>query len=243
MASRDGVKSRETHRSKGPDSISIWWHRCALTGAATRRAPAIRRRCPSRWTSMSFRSVPAISINTMTAELVSKTSIAGAKLEPRTGAGRPRLKRDFIISIIVERSRSKSRSMSSPECLTTTPLPDRTAIHATVGRVRSARSTGHPYVSLSIRYQKERSGSTALRSLGPSSLIWALGIPGLDRMRPWGTGRARRPGRRAWATGQVEGDANLVGQVGAEMVVEAVLRAVKTATSLGGLPAHRDLHP
>ncbi|MCI0484911.1 MAG: P1 family peptidase, partial [candidate division NC10 bacterium] len=38
------------------------------------------------------------------------------------------------------------------------------------------------------------------------------------------------------ATGQVEGDANLVGQVGAEMVVEAVLRAVKTATSLGGLP-------
>lgn len=45
------------------------------------------------------------------------------------------------------------------------------------------------------------------------------------------------------ATGQVEGDANLVGQVGAEMVVEAVLRAVKTATSLGGLPAYRDLYP
>jgi len=45
------------------------------------------------------------------------------------------------------------------------------------------------------------------------------------------------------ATGQVEGDANLVGHVGAEMVVEAVLRAVKTATSLGGLPAYRDLHP
>ncbi|HET7853029.1 MAG TPA: P1 family peptidase, partial [Candidatus Methylomirabilis sp.] len=45
------------------------------------------------------------------------------------------------------------------------------------------------------------------------------------------------------ATGQVEGDANLVGHVGAEMVVEAVLRAVKTATSLGSLPAYRDLHP
>jgi L-aminopeptidase/D-esterase-like protein len=43
------------------------------------------------------------------------------------------------------------------------------------------------------------------------------------------------------ATGQVEGDVNLVGQVGGEMVVEAVLRAVKTATSLGGLPAYRDL--
>jgi L-aminopeptidase/D-esterase-like protein len=45
------------------------------------------------------------------------------------------------------------------------------------------------------------------------------------------------------ATGQVEGDVNLVGQVGAEMVVEAVLRAVKTATGLGGLPSYRDLHP
>ena len=45
------------------------------------------------------------------------------------------------------------------------------------------------------------------------------------------------------ATGRVEGDVNLVGQVGAEMVVDAVLRAVKSATSLGGLPAYRDLHP
>lgn len=45
------------------------------------------------------------------------------------------------------------------------------------------------------------------------------------------------------ATGQVDGDVNLVGQVGAEMVGEAVVRAVKTATSLGGLPAYRDLHP
>jgi L-aminopeptidase/D-esterase-like protein len=45
------------------------------------------------------------------------------------------------------------------------------------------------------------------------------------------------------ATGQVEGDVNLVGQVGAEVLGEAVLRAVKTATSLGGLPAYRDLQP
>ncbi len=45
------------------------------------------------------------------------------------------------------------------------------------------------------------------------------------------------------ATGWVEGDVNLVGQVGTEMVMHAVLRAVKTATSLGGLPACRDLHP
>jgi len=56
--------------------------------------------------------------------------VAGAKLEPRTEVGRPPWKRDFIISIMVERSRSKSRSMSLPGSLTTTPLPDRTETHA-----------------------------------------------------------------------------------------------------------------
>jgi hypothetical protein len=69
----------------------------------------------------------------MTAELVSKTSIAGAKLEPRTEVGRPREKRDFIISIMVERSRSKSRSMSSLGRLTTSSLPDRAEDHAPSG--------------------------------------------------------------------------------------------------------------
>jgi L-aminopeptidase/D-esterase-like protein len=47
----------------------------------------------------------------------------------------------------------------------------------------------------------------------------------------------------ALATGQVEGDVNVVGQVGAEMVAAAVVRAVKTARSLGGVPAHQDLYP
>lgn len=46
----------------------------------------------------------------------------------------------------------------------------------------------------------------------------------------------------ALATGEVEGDVNLVGQAGSEMVAAAVLRAIKTATSLGGVPAYRDLH-
>ncbi|MFQ5533074.1 MAG: P1 family peptidase [Candidatus Methylomirabilales bacterium] len=45
----------------------------------------------------------------------------------------------------------------------------------------------------------------------------------------------------ALATGQVGGDVNLVGQAGAEMVAAASLRAVETATSLGGIPAYRDL--
>lgn len=46
----------------------------------------------------------------------------------------------------------------------------------------------------------------------------------------------------ALATGEVEGDVNLVGQAGAEMVGAAVLRAIKSATSLGGVPAYRDVH-
>ncbi len=42
------------------------------------------------------------------------------------------------------------------------------------------------------------------------------------------------------ATGRVDGDVNLVGQAGAEIVAAAVLRAVKTARSLGGVPAYQD---
>jgi L-aminopeptidase/D-esterase-like protein len=43
------------------------------------------------------------------------------------------------------------------------------------------------------------------------------------------------------ATGQVESDANLVGTFAAEVVTEAILRAVKAAEGAGGLPAWRDL--
>ena len=43
------------------------------------------------------------------------------------------------------------------------------------------------------------------------------------------------------ATGDVEAETNAVGVAAAEVVAEAILRAVKTATSLGGLPAWRDL--
>jgi len=43
------------------------------------------------------------------------------------------------------------------------------------------------------------------------------------------------------ATGEVEAETNEVGVAAAEAVTEAILRAVKTATSLGGLPAWRDL--
>jgi L-aminopeptidase/D-esterase-like protein len=43
------------------------------------------------------------------------------------------------------------------------------------------------------------------------------------------------------ATGEVEAETNVVGVAAAEVVAEAILRAVKTATALGGLPAWRDL--
>jgi len=43
------------------------------------------------------------------------------------------------------------------------------------------------------------------------------------------------------ATGEVEAETNAVGVAAADAVAEAILRAVTTATSLGGLPAWRDL--
>ena len=43
------------------------------------------------------------------------------------------------------------------------------------------------------------------------------------------------------ATGEMEADVNAVGLAAGDMVAQAIVRAVKTATSLGGLPAWRDL--
>jgi L-aminopeptidase/D-esterase-like protein len=43
------------------------------------------------------------------------------------------------------------------------------------------------------------------------------------------------------ATGQVEADLNTAGLAAADVVAEAILRAIKTARSLGGIPAWRDL--
>jgi L-aminopeptidase/D-esterase-like protein len=43
------------------------------------------------------------------------------------------------------------------------------------------------------------------------------------------------------ATGEVRADVNAVGLAAADVVAEAIVRAVKKATSLGGLPAWKDL--
>jgi L-aminopeptidase/D-esterase-like protein len=45
----------------------------------------------------------------------------------------------------------------------------------------------------------------------------------------------------ALATGHRDADVNLVGAFAAEMVAQAIVRAVRTATSAGGLPAYVDL--
>ena len=44
----------------------------------------------------------------------------------------------------------------------------------------------------------------------------------------------------ALATGKVEAEVNTLGLAAGEAVAEAIVRAVKTATSLGGLPAWRE---
>jgi len=43
------------------------------------------------------------------------------------------------------------------------------------------------------------------------------------------------------ATGEREADLNALGLAAADALAEAILRAVRTATSLGGLPAWKDL--
>lgn len=43
------------------------------------------------------------------------------------------------------------------------------------------------------------------------------------------------------ATGEVEADLNVLGQAAADSVAEAILRAIRKATALGGLPAWADL--
>jgi L-aminopeptidase/D-esterase-like protein len=44
----------------------------------------------------------------------------------------------------------------------------------------------------------------------------------------------------ALATGTVEAEVNTLGLAAADVVAEAIVRAVKTATSLGGLPSWRE---
>ena len=64
-----------------------------------------------------------------------------------------------------------------------------------------------------------------------------------------GIARAMRPAHTmfdgdtvfALATGDEAADVNLIGAFAAEMVAEAIVRAVKAAEGAGGIPAHRDL--
>jgi L-aminopeptidase/D-esterase-like protein len=73
----------------------------------------------------------------------------------------------------------------------------------------------------------------------------------MAQMAQDGIARAVRPAHTmfdgdtlfALATGNKRTDVNLVGAYGAEVVAQAVVRAVRAAEGAGGLPAWRDLHP
>ena len=47
----------------------------------------------------------------------------------------------------------------------------------------------------------------------------------------------------ALSTGKASVDVNIVGAYAAEVVSEAILRAVRAAEGAGGLPSARDIHP
>jgi len=72
----------------------------------------------------------------------------------------------------------------------------------------------------------------------------------MAQMAQDGIARAVRPAHTlfdgdtlfALATGEKRADVNLVGAYAAEVVAEAIARAVRAAEGAGGLPAYRDLH-
>ena len=94
-----------------------------------------------------------------------------------------------------------------------------------------------------------RSENTALAVIATNARLKKNEVMRVARMGQAGLTRTIAPVHTAFdgdvvfalATGQVEGDGNLVGVVGAEVVATAVIRAVKVARGLGGIPAYRDL--
>ena len=118
--------------------------------------------------------------------------------------------------------------------------PDTGKLADTVAQMKQGRSRRAFYVQ-----------STTLAVIATNARLTKAEAIHVARMGQGGLTRMIAPVHTAFdgdvlfalATGDVEGDVNLVGQAGAETVAEAVLRAVKTATSLGGIPAYREFNP
>ena len=94
-----------------------------------------------------------------------------------------------------------------------------------------------------------RSDSTTLAVIATNARLSKSEVVRVARMGHAGLTRTISPVHTAFdgdvvfalATAQVEGDGDLVGVVGADVVATAVVRAVKAARDLGGIPAYRDL--
>ena len=69
--------------------------------------------------------------------------------------------------------------------------------------------------------QMAQDGLARAKRVSPSNMVWA--------------------GRTALATGSIQADVNTVGAYAAEVVAEAIVRAVKRAEGVAGLPAWQDL--
>ncbi len=94
-------------------------------------------------------------------------------------------------------------------------------------------------------------GNTVIGVVATNANLTKEGANKVAQMAHDGIARAVRPAHTmfdgdtlfALATGQVEADVNTVGAFAAEVVAQAIVRAVLTATPAGGLPAYASLGP
>jgi len=92
-------------------------------------------------------------------------------------------------------------------------------------------------------------GNTVIGVVATNANLTKEGANKVAQMAHDGIARAVRPAHTmfdgdtlfALATGQVEADVNIVGAFAAEVVAQAIVRAVLTATPAGGLPAYASL--
>lgn len=100
-----------------------------------------------------------------------------------------------------------------------------------------------------LQAQMTTSSNTVIGVVATNAKLTKEEVNKMAQMAHDGLARAIRPAHTlfdgdtifALATGQVEGNAGVIGAFGAEVTSEAIRRAVRAATSLGDVPAIRDL--
>lgn len=141
------------------------------------------------------------------------------------------------------------------------PASGRILAGARPARVGPLRVGGQQTYADTLSVMRSLAGRTVLRFATRSNTV--IGVVATDaaltkeeanlvaRMANDGIARSVRPAHTqldgdtifALSTGTKKVDANIVGAIAAEAVAQAVVRAVLTAESSGGLPAARDLAP